>query len=217
MKVSATSVISAARNCSREASYSLGEVSASKMEEPKDEALMAAYQKGDGRAFETLFSRYQDRVFGYFVRTFGDQALAEDLFQRTFLQVHRARAGYDSARPFVSWVFSIASNLGKDELKHRARRPGDASWVPPEDAPERAATSADPEAKLLAQERAVRVEGALAKLPDSQREVIILHKLEGLSFPEIANALGEEVEAGKTRAFRGYRALPHLLPAGTPP
>src|SRR5260370_1161227 len=102
MKVSATSVISAARNCSREASYSLGEVSASKMEEPKDEALMAAYQKGDGRAFETLFSRYQDRVFGYFLRTFGDQALAEDLFHRTFLQAHRPGAGYLPARPSAS-------------------------------------------------------------------------------------------------------------------
>ncbi len=217
MKVSATSVISAARNCSREASYSLGEVSASKMEEPKDEALMAAYQKGDGRAFETLFSRYQDRVFGYFLRTFGDQALAEDLFQRTFLQVHRARAGYDPARPFVSWVFSIASNLGKDELKHRARRPGDTRWGAPEDAPERPATGADPEGLLLAQEKSARVEGALAELPDSQREAIILHKLEGLSFPEIANALDEEVEAVKARAFRGYRALRKLLADGDAP
>ena len=217
MKVSATSVISAARNCSREASYSLGEVSASKMEEPKDEALMAAYQKGDGRAFETLFSRYQDRVFGYFARTFGDQALAEDLFQRTFLQVHRGRAGYDPARPFVSWVFSIASNLGKDELKHRVRRPGDTRWGAPEDAPERPATGADPEGLLLAQEKSARVEGALAELPDSQREAIILHKLEGLSFPEIANALDEEVEAVKARAFRGYRALRKLLADGDAP
>ena len=214
MKVSVESDISGAHNRFRETSYSLSEASASKMEEPRDEALMAAYQKGDGRAFETLFSRYEDRVFGYFARMFGDRSLAEDLLQRTFLHVHRARAGYDPARPFASWIFSIASNLRKDELKHRVRRPGDASRGAPEDAPERAGTSADPEARLLARERAVRVEGALAKLPDSQREVIILHKLEGLSFPEIANALGEEVEAVKARAFRGYRALRRLLADG---
>ncbi len=211
------SVIADAHNRSGQASYSLSEAAASKMEGPKDEALMAAYQKGDGRAFETLFRRYQDRMFGYFVRTFGDRALAEDLFQRTFLHLHRARAAYNPARPFVSWLFGIASNLGKDALKHRARRPGDANWSAPEDAPERPAIGADPEARLLAQEKSARVEVALAKLPDSQREVIILHKLEGLSFPEIADALGEEVEAVKARAFRGYRALRQLLAEGEAP
>ena len=55
------------------------------------------------------------------------------------------------------------------------------------------------------------MKAALAKLPESQREVIILHKLEGLSFPDIANALGEQVEAVKARAFRGYRSLRKLL------
>src|SRR5260370_7516095 len=211
MKVSAASDISGAHNRFRTASYSLSEASASKMEEPQDEALMVAYQKGDRRAFETLFSRYEDRVFGYFARMFGDRLLAEALFQRTFLHFPPARARYDPARPFASWIFSIASNLRKDELNHRVRRPGDASRGAPEDAPERAGTSADPEARLLARERAVRVEGALAKLPDSQREVIILHKLEGFSFPEIANALGEEVEAVKARACRGSRPLPGVL------
>ncbi len=215
-KVAAASAISADHNRSDQVSYSLEETSAT-MEGPRDEALMAAYQKGDGRAFDTLFSRYQDRVFGYFVRIFGDRSLAEDLFQRTFLHVHRARADYDPARPFVSWLFSIASNLSKDEVKHRARRPGDANWSAPEDAPVRPAGGTDPEARLLAQERSARVKGALAKLPDSQREVIILHKLEGLSFPEIADALGEEVEAVKARAFRGYRALREHLAEGDAP
>ena len=211
MKVSAMSDISGAHNRSYEASYSLLETSGSTMEGPKDEALMAAYQKGDGKAFETLFSRYQDRVFSYFARMFGDRLLAEDLFQRTFLHLHRARAAYDPARPFVSWIFSIVSNLRKDELKHRVRRPGDANWSAPEDAPERPGMGTDPESHLLAQEKSASVDAALAKLTDSQREVIILHKLEELSFPEIANALGEEVEAVKARAFRGYCALRGLL------
>lgn len=209
--------IPAGHNRSGQLSYSLAEASASTLEGPKDEALMAAYQKGDGIAFETLFSRYQDRVFGYFARILGDRSLAEDLFQRTFLQVHRARADYDAARPFVSWVFGIASNLGKDELKRRARRPGEVNWLAPEEAPARTTANADAETQLIVQERWARVEGALAKLPDSQREVIILHKLEGLSFPEIANALGEEVEAVKARAFRGYRALRKLLAEGDTP
>lgn len=181
---------------------------------PPDEALMVAYQGGEVRAFETLFGRYQDRVFGYFVRYFGDRELAADLFQRTFLHVHRARAEYEPSRSFAAWVFGIASNLGKDELKRRSRRPGDAKWATPDDAPVGVAEGDDPETRLISQERAVRVEGALAKLPASQREVVILHKLEGLSFREIAQALGEEVEAVKSRAFRGYRALRKLLDEG---
>ncbi len=207
----AASVIQAAHNRSGQASYSLAEASASRMEGPKDEALMAAYQKGDARAFEMLFDRYQDRLFGYFVRMFRERPLAEDLFQRTFLHVHRARADYDSARPFASWLFGIASNLGKDEVKHRVRRPGEVNWAAPEEAPEGQAASVNAESQLLEQETSGRVKAALAQLPESQREVIILHKLEGLSFPEIANALGEQVEAVKARAFRGYRSLRKLL------
>lgn len=177
-----------------------------------DEALMAAYQNGNPRAFEILFGRYQDRLYGYFARRFGDRELAADLFQRTFLRVHRARRRYDPGRSFATWVFGIASNLGKDELKRRTRRPGDVYWDAPKDAAVRAATGT-PEARLLSQERTRSIERALAALPDSQREVILLHKVEGLSFPEIAEALGEGVEAVKSRAFRGYRALRRLLEA----
>lgn len=176
-----------------------------------DEALMAAYQQGDPRAFELLFERYKGRLYGYFVRRLNDRELAADLFQRTFLRVHRARGDYDASRSFAAWTFGIASNLAKDEFKRRTRRPGDAPGAAPEDAPGRAAPGADPESELLSRERAARVESALAALPDSQREVIVLHKVEGLSFPEIAEALGENVEAVKSRAFRGYRALRRLL------
>lgn len=181
-----------------------------------DEALMAAYQYGNARAFEVLFGRYQDRLYGYFVRRFRDRELAADLFQRTFLRVHRARKRYDAERSFATWVFGIASNLGKDELKRRDRRPGDVYWAAPEDAPARA-TTGTPEGHLIAKEGTRRIEEALAALPDSQREVIVLHKIEGLSFPEIAEALDENVEAVKSRAFRGYRALRRILdPEGSP-
>ena len=89
------------------------------LQEWSDEALMADYQRGDATAFEMLFRRYKDRVYGYFVRRFNDREAAEDLFQSTFLRVHRARRDYDTNRPFATWIFAIASNLGRDELKRR--------------------------------------------------------------------------------------------------
>lgn len=180
-----------------------------------DEALMAAYQAGDPRAFEVLFGRYRDRVYGYFCRVFGDVEVAADLAQSTFFRVHRARKDYDRSRSFATWVFGIAANLGKDEWKRRARRPGDVEWQALESHSEAHAPD-NPEQTLLAGETAMTVEAALAALPAGQREVIVLHKLEGLSFPEIAAVLGENVEALKSRAFRGYRELRRLLSGERP-
>lgn len=147
-----------------------------------DEVLMAAYQNGNARAFELLFERYQDRLYGYFVRRLGDRELAADMFQRAFLRVHRARKRCDPKRSVATWVFGIASNLGKDELKRRARRPGDVYWAVPEDAPP-SATTRTPERLLLSKVQARGLEDALAALPDSQREVIVLHRWRGSRSP----------------------------------
>lgn len=180
---------------------------------PTDEELMAAYQRGDKAAFDELFARFQDRVHGFFVRTCRDEALAADLFQQTFLNVHRARTNYDPSRPFATWVFTIAANVRKDALKSISRRAGGAA---PADEKELAAVRSEtpgPDAAAEHSEQVRHLEEALASLPGSQREVIVLHKVEGLSFPEIAAALGEAVEAVKGRAFRGYRALRRVLDA----
>lgn len=179
---------------------------------PGDEELMLAYQRGDKAAFDQLFARYQDRVYGYFART-TRESLAADLFQQTFLRVHHARASYDASRPFVTWLFTIAANLRKDEFKKLARRPGDGAMGGEDELVGIRTDAPGPDAALDEAERLRHLDEALAALPESQREVIVLHKLEGLSFPQIAEALGEAVEAVKGRAFRGYRALRRILDA----
>ncbi|MBN4050157.1 sigma-70 family RNA polymerase sigma factor [Desulfobulbus sp. AH-315-M07] len=179
-----------------------------------DEALMAGYQRGDVRAFEILFERYQPRLYGYFLRRFVDRELVADLFQRTMLRVHRSRHGYDVSRRFESWAFSIAANLVKDELKLRSRRPGDTSWDEPNE--DGAAALSDPERELATHEQRMTLQAAVAALPEAQREVVVLHKLEGRTFREIAYALDEQIEAVKSRAFRGYRNLRAVLSASDP-
>lgn len=173
-----------------------------------DEQLMAAYAGGSVEAFEDLFSRYRHRVYGYFARAFADGPRAADLFQETFLKLHRARHRYDPVRPFATWLFAIAANVRRDALKSLGRRPGDEPGDEPSPEP---ANPATPERLLLAGERQRKVSTALARLPEGQREVVLLHRIEGLSFPEIADALGYRLEAVKSRAFRGYRALRRLL------
>jgi RNA polymerase sigma-70 factor (ECF subfamily) len=185
-----------------------------------DETLMQLYQEGAPEAFQVLFQRYQKRIFHYFLRSFREPEAASDLMQQTFLRIHRSRHDFEVTRSFEVWIFFIASNLRKDELKRRSRRPGDVYWSDVQDLVGRESKITQerqekrpvtPEKALLTKERSEVLKAALAKLPESQREVIVLHKFQELSFPQIAEILGEKVEAVKSRAFRGYRALKRQL------
>lgn len=171
-----------------------------------DEALMDAYaHSGDAAAFEVLYGRWHDRLFGYLARAF-DAATSEELFQTLWMRIHLARRGYDRERAVAPWLFAIAANLRREEWRRRSRRPEE----PRRDVmPAGTAHSAEESALAAERERAVR--NALAALPLPQREVIELHRFEHLSFPEIAEALGEGLEAVKSRAFRGYKVLRAML------
>jgi RNA polymerase sigma-70 factor (ECF subfamily) len=173
-----------------------------------DEALMEAYARcGDSTAFEQLYDRWSDRLFGYLARAM-DPATAEELFQTLWMRLHAARQSYGSGRAVAPWIFAIAANLRREEWRRRFRHPEEPHAVPP---PSGAGASASAEEEALAVERDRVVRKALTALPEAQRDVIELHRFEHLSFPEIAEALGEGVEAVKSRAFRGYKALKVLL------
>ena len=92
-------------------------------ESTSDEILMAAYQAGNPRAFRTLHDRHGASVYGFLVRRLGDRAAAEDLYQETFLRLHRARASWDPERPLRPWLFGIVHNLLADHLRARGRSP----------------------------------------------------------------------------------------------
>lgn len=175
---------------------------------PTDEELMSAYVAGDARAFEKLFSRLAPRMHAFFLRSFRDGAVADDLLQVTFMKVHRARDKFDQGLRLLPWLFAVAARVRLDELRKRLRLP--------EDADEEALARADEEAARDAPEPldsdvqdAVRA--ALAQLPDSQRMVIHLHRYEGMTFAEIAKVLGTTTGAVKLRAFRGYETLRQRL------
>jgi RNA polymerase sigma-70 factor (ECF subfamily) len=191
-----------------------------------DEALMAAYVAGDRRAFERLFARMAPRIHGFFVRCFGDRVIADELLQMTFLKLHQVRASYRAGAAVRPWLFTIAASVRGDELRRRYRRNESLD----EDRLERAdasdaidrAREADRAGDLS--ERAEAVRAALAKLPDSQRVVVTMHRYEGMTFGEIARALGTSEGGVRVRAFRAYetlraelkgfaRVLPETVPA----
>ncbi len=178
-----------------------------------EEALMAAYQRGDKDAFRRLFDRLGPRVHALFMHMFRDRATAEDLMQQTFLKIHRARDRYDPTLRVRPWVLAIAGRVGVDELRRR-------KVVLEEAAEEATLERADAAASLSLADRTDRLErtelqklvhSALDRLPESQRIVIHLHRFEELTFGEIANVLGTTEGAVKLRAFRAYAQLRKVL------
>jgi len=192
--------------------------------------LMRRYVDGDERAFSELHARLSPRVGGLVRRRISNPEAAKDLEQAIFAKAHLARhrfatpEGRDPDRAVWTWYATIARNASVDALRKVYRQRAHATLVESsmeESLVERISTDApnaeegmiDSEARQLIRES---VREAIAGLPASQREVVQLHKLEGLSMREISERL--EVREGtlRVRAHRAYRALTERLSAFAP-
>jgi RNA polymerase sigma factor (sigma-70 family) len=182
-----------------------------------DDVLMARFCDGDEKAFSTLYDRYAPQLEVFLRRFVRDRALAEDLLQTTFLSFVRARGRYVATAGVRAWLYAIAANAGRDALRRRGARredPFDADSLHlASDSPAADDSWSSPALSMSDPNLARAVGEALQQLPAEQREAVLLHKLQGLSFPEIATALGTSVGAAKVRAHRGYQRLRVLLAA----
>src|SRR5687767_15810502 len=88
-----------------------------------DAAVVTAFLGGEDRAFQELVERYQTRLLNFVYRTIGDREKAEDLVQEVFIRVHRHLHRFDQSKKFSTWIYTIASNLAKNELRNRSRNP----------------------------------------------------------------------------------------------
>lgn len=174
------------------------------MTEPSDEALMKQYVlEGDRHAFEVIFRRYGPRLRGMFRRAGVSEAIAQDMVQQTFLHVHRARNDFRLDGRLRPWLFAIGMNVRREHFRRRQRKPEDQLDLERHKEPSIGPDASSPSDRL--------VQRALAALPDNQREVILLHWFEELSFPEVAEIVGASHAAVKVRAHRGYERLRHIL------
>lgn len=169
--------------------------------------LMGRYAKGDGAAFERIFSLLAPRVYGFHLRTMGRASVAQDLTQQTFLKLHVARRRYRDGSPVEPWIFAIAKNVQRDSLRRRKR--SREHLTEDGELPSRIETATEPPDEDLLLRR--RIADAIACLPEGQRDVLVLHKFQGLSMKEVADTLGIGLSAAKVRAFRAYGALRQLL------
>lgn len=175
-------------------------------------ALLARHLAGDAGAFPALVRVYQSSMYGFFLRSV-DRAAADDLFQETFMRVHKDARRYEPRRPFRVWLFTIAHNLVRSHHRKRVVRRVLVDWWVggaggnegrPMDPPDRrpiADEVADTREKLR------WLEGALRELPERVREALVLTQIEGLSMEQAAEVMGAPVATIKTWIFRGRNAL----------
>ena len=89
-----------------------------------DSELLRRHLEGDADAFAALVRRYRRELFGFLVRFTADSALADDVFQEAFLQLHLSAGAFDLSRRLKPWLFTIAANKARDALRSRARNAG---------------------------------------------------------------------------------------------
>lgn len=169
---------------------------------------MDSYVEGDPAGFDTVYRTLYGVVRGNLRRWAGDD-LAEDLSQQTFLKLHQNRERYKTGAAVSPWVLTIARNLATDALRRRGRQRD--RLTPEGDLPERPCC-ADPNAHREERQATIEaVRAAVNALPEGQREVVQLHKLEEFSFDEVAGQLGIRAGAARVRAHRAYVRLRDLL------
>lgn len=167
---------------------------------PADDEAMRRVAAGDVEALAPLFDRHRGRLFAFLYHMVGERALAEDLLGEAFLRVYRARGRYRPGGGFEPWLYAIARNLARSELRRRAVLSRLLHHLPE---PEDGSAWSGPEDDSL--HRAVRE--ALRALPEEQRTALVLREFHGLTYAEIGRVLGCREEAARARAYRGRTTM----------
>ena len=182
-----------------------------------DSGVVAAFLDGEKRAFGELVERYQTRLLNFVYRTTGDRERAEDLVQETFIRVYRHLHRFDQSKKFSTWVYTIVSNLAKNELRNRSRNPlvlfqtikknwdADARPLEWEDNTYR------PDDLFRKRHLKSMVENTVDQLPEHHRTVFILREMEGKTYEEIADITGANLGTVKSRLNRARNNFAQLI------
>jgi len=182
-----------------------------------DEDLIEKFQRGDLYAYDAIVKRYKDQLLNFVFRFLGNQEEAEDVVQETFLRVYRKRHAYQRVAKFSTWIYTIAGNLARTELRRRNRRRFfSLSSLGVEDkeyeisdemlSPERHTNT------VLSEEI---IQKEINRLSPKFREVIILRDIQELSYEEVSKIIRVPIGTVKSRVNRArlrlQGRLKHLL------
>jgi RNA polymerase sigma-70 factor (ECF subfamily) len=170
------------------------------------EALMRRYQQADEEAARALIQAVSPRLLRYFCAQTSTRRFADDLLQDTWMRIHKARHTYRPVEPVLPWVFAIARHAVLDNYR-RARRV-EIRELQVDELPHTALHEAD------AKTSEIDLDALLAPLTRSQRDVVLMLKVAGMSIEEVARATRSSAGSVKQKAHRAYEKLRDILGRG---
>jgi RNA polymerase sigma-70 factor (ECF subfamily) len=181
-------------------------------EREKDQNLVQRVQRGDKVAFEMLFTKYQRRVSRLVARFVRSEAEVEDIVQESFIKAYRALASFRGDSAFYTWLYRIAVNTAKNHLVSASKRPISLSQFEKNDDDDFQedifmSDAATPESELITKQIAETVNKSMNELPADLREAIMLREIEGMSYEDIAEAMGCPIGTVRSRIFRAREAI----------
>ncbi len=183
------------------------------LDELTDEQLVTAHLEGRPGAFHELFDRYRDRLVHFITRKTGDSDRAQDLVQEAFIRVTRHLHRFDTSKKFSTWVYTIASNLSKNELRNRSRSPLvlfqklTSGWDDDHRPLQFEDSSMKPDDMFRKRFLQQLVEETVQELPDHHQLVFRMRELEGKSYEEIAETTGVNLGTVKSRLHRARNSF----------
>ncbi len=186
---------------------------------PEDDVrLVRACLSGDERAFTELYQKYSGKLTSFICRIIHDREQAEDLVQNTFLRVHKHLKKFDQTKKFSTWIFTIATNLAKNEVRNHSRSPlvlfstmmkmtgdNDDTKLPFEDGRSR------PDDLYRKRHLRELVYQTVAAMPEHHRKVFVLRHLEGKTYDEISIITGVNLGTVKSRLNRARTAFAAII------
>ena len=178
-----------------------------------DEQLIKKFQKGDVGAYNQIVYRYKDRLLNFIYRFLNDLDRSEDLVQDTLLKLYTHKDSYKEIAKFSTWLYTIAANLARTELRKIKRRKTFSVTELSHDDREFIIKSTDmgPGEENFSQNFEKNVQRALAELPDDFKTIIILRDIQELSYDEISKIVEVPLGTVKSRINRGRVKLQQLL------
>jgi RNA polymerase sigma-70 factor (ECF subfamily) len=187
------------------------------LEERSDSQVVQAFLDGDERAFGELVRRYDNRLLNFVYRTVGDRERAQDLVQETFVRVYRHLARFDQSKKFSTWVYTIASNLAKNELRNRSRNPLvlfqtiKKNWEADHRPLEWEDNTYRPDDLYRNRHLKELVDNAVSQLTEHHRIVFVLREMQGKTYEEISEITGVNLGTVKSRLNRARNNFASLI------
>lgn len=177
-----------------------------------DAKLVARVQAGDKAAFDLLVLKYQRKILRLLSRMLRDQSEIEDVMQEAFIKAYRALPQFRGDSAFYTWLYRIAINTARNWMASQSRRPSSPSLHQSEegetfDEIDNLTDNNTPESLLASREIAASVNDSIQALPAELRTAIVLREIEGLSYEEIAQAMGCPIGTVRSRIFRAREAI----------